>query len=154
MHPRRCSRYRLPSLARRDNFDFVTIADQVGAMRDIYQAGNLQLSGDGSGVGEETAHTHNHCAATTEKRGPGWIGIRGNHDITGFEFDALVWPHHDACATTNRVGPDGADREPELVHDTTIANLHGEFCTALTTAQAIGLLRNDNPELQRAQGNE
>ena len=30
----------------------------------------------------------------------------------------------EGCATTNRVGPDGVDRDPELVHDMTVANLH------------------------------
>ena len=61
---------------------------------------------------------------------------------------------HDACATTNRVGPDGSDREPELVHDMTVANLHGEFCTALDHRQALGLLENDASDLERVQGNE
>jgi nicotinamidase-related amidase len=61
---------------------------------------------------------------------------------------------HDACATTNRVGLDGTDRDPELVHDMTIANLHGEFCTAISSVTARELLRNDDPTLDRAQGNE
>lgn len=61
---------------------------------------------------------------------------------------------HDACATTNRVGPDGVDHEPELVHDMTVANLHGEFCTAISTADAAGLLQSDAPDLHRVQGNE
>ncbi|MEM8646092.1 MAG: cysteine hydrolase family protein [Pseudomonadota bacterium] len=61
---------------------------------------------------------------------------------------------HDACATTNRVGPDGSDREPELVHDMTVANLHGEFCTAIDHSQALGLLDGDADDLERVQGNE
>lgn len=43
----------------------------------------------------------------------------------------------DGCATTNRIGPDGKDYDPELVHAMTVANLHGEFCTALDSDQAI-----------------
>lgn len=60
----------------------------------------------------------------------------------------------DACATTNRVGPDGTDRDPELVHAMTVANLHGEFCTAIDHAQALALLNQDATELERVQGNE
>jgi nicotinamidase-related amidase len=61
---------------------------------------------------------------------------------------------HDGCATTNRVGPDGVDHDAELVHQMTVANLHGEFCTAITGADAIGLLLADAPTLDRVQGNE
>jgi nicotinamidase-related amidase len=65
-----------------------------------------------------------------------------------------VYLVHDACATTNRIGLDGTDYEPELVHDMAVASLHGEFCTALSTQQAIGLLGADSTELNRVQGNE
>ncbi|MEQ9487664.1 MAG: isochorismatase family protein [Alphaproteobacteria bacterium] len=61
---------------------------------------------------------------------------------------------HDACATTNRVGLDGTDYEPELVHAMAVANLHGEFCTALSTHDALGLIAADAPNLNRVQGNE
>lgn len=61
---------------------------------------------------------------------------------------------HDACATTNRVGPDGADHDPDLLHDISVANLHGEFCTAVATDDACSLLRGDRPDLERVQGNE
>jgi len=61
---------------------------------------------------------------------------------------------HDSCATTNLVGIDGADHDPQVVHDMTIANLHGEFCTAIDVNAARGLLQADNPELARVQGNE
>ena len=60
----------------------------------------------------------------------------------------------DACATTNRVGPDGTDFDPDLVHALSVANLHGEFCTALSPAEALGLLDGDAAELVRVQGNE
>lgn len=60
----------------------------------------------------------------------------------------------DACATTNRIGPDGVDHDPELVHALSIASLHGEFCTVLSTRAALGLLDAAAPELSRCQGNE
>lgn len=61
---------------------------------------------------------------------------------------------HDGCATTNRVGPDGVDHDAEVVHQMTVANLHGEFCTALTGAVVESLLDSDASGLDRAQGNE
>ncbi|WP_148611506.1 cysteine hydrolase family protein [Nocardioides rubriscoriae] len=61
---------------------------------------------------------------------------------------------HDACATTNRVGPDGVDHDPQVVHALSVASLHGEFCTALATAALVALCDADAPELVRAQGNE
>ena len=61
---------------------------------------------------------------------------------------------HDACATCNRIGYDGTDYDPQLVHDLAVASMHGEFCTALTSTQILGLLKGDNPELRRVQGNE
>jgi len=61
---------------------------------------------------------------------------------------------HDCCATTNRIGIDGTDYEPEQVHDMTIANLHGEFCTAITTLNALALVAGDVAALERKQGNE
>ena len=50
---------------------------------------------------------------------------------------------HDACATMNRVGIDGTDYDPHLVHDMAIANLHGEFCTAISFNDALGLMHED-----------
>ena len=60
----------------------------------------------------------------------------------------------DCCSTSNRVGPDGIDRDPELVHAMTVANLHGEFCTAIKFADALHLVTADNASLSRCQGNE
>ena len=60
----------------------------------------------------------------------------------------------DCCSTSNRVGPDGVDRDPELVHAMTVANLHGEFCTAIKCVDALGLVNSDNTSLSRCQGNE
>lgn len=61
---------------------------------------------------------------------------------------------HDCCATTNRIGHDGTDYDPELVHNMAVASLHGEFCTALTAQQCVTLTKGDAPGLERVQGNE
>jgi nicotinamidase-related amidase len=61
---------------------------------------------------------------------------------------------HDACATCNRIGPDGRDHDPDLVHDLAVASMHGEFCTALPATRAVALSRADAPDLDRVQGNE
>lgn len=82
----------------------------------------------------------NFCVETT-------VRMAGN-----MAFDTYLV--HDACATMNRTGPDGTDRDPDLVHDMTIANLHGEFCTALSTSEALSLMASDAPALNRVQGNE
>ncbi|MFM8520662.1 MAG: isochorismatase family protein, partial [Acidimicrobiaceae bacterium] len=55
----------------------------------------------------------------------------------------------DCCSTSNRVGPDGVDRDPELVHAMTVANLHGEFCTAITFTDALGLVTADKTSVSR-----
>lgn len=65
-----------------------------------------------------------------------------------------VYLAHDACATCNRVDLNGVDHDPELVHDLSVAAMHGEFCTALTTGQIIDLLSAPSTVLDRAQGNE
>ncbi|MDF1727637.1 MAG: cysteine hydrolase family protein [Sulfitobacter sp.] len=82
----------------------------------------------------------NFCVETT-------VRMAGN-----MNYD--VYLAHDACATSNRVDLKGTDHDPELVHDLSVAAMHGEFCTALPTAQLIGLLYGDAPQLTRAQGNE
>lgn len=61
---------------------------------------------------------------------------------------------HDACAAGNRLDPNGHSFDADLVHAMSIANLHGEFCTAITTAQAVGLADIADPNLHRMQGNE
>jgi nicotinamidase-related amidase len=61
---------------------------------------------------------------------------------------------HDACATTNRIGLDGEDFDPELVHAMSIANLHREFCTALPTETLLELIERDVSTASRRQGNE
>lgn len=61
---------------------------------------------------------------------------------------------HDACATCNRIGPDGTDYEPQLLHDITVSNLRGEFCTAIETETAVRISAENAPDLMRVQGNE
>ena len=61
---------------------------------------------------------------------------------------------HDACAAGNRAGIDGQMFDAEQVHAMSVANLHGEFCTAIQSCEAIALLGADAPGLNRVQGNE
>ncbi len=82
----------------------------------------------------------NFCVETTTR-------MSGN-----MGYDTYLVP--DACATTNRVGPDGQDHDPDLVHALSVASLHGEFCTALSPDQAIALTGGDAADLSRVQGNE
>jgi nicotinamidase-related amidase len=67
-------------------------------------------------------------------------------------FDTYVG--HDACATTNRIGLNGEDFEPDLVHAMSIANMHREFCTALPTQMLLELTERAVDEVSRQQGNE
>jgi len=61
---------------------------------------------------------------------------------------------HDACATSNRIGIDGEDFEPETVHAMSVANMHREFCTALPTETLLTLIEKSVSEVSRQQGNE
>lgn len=60
----------------------------------------------------------------------------------------------DACATTNRIGLDGVDHDPEVVHDLSLASQNGEFCTVLSTRDVQRLTSADVAQLDRVQGNE
>lgn len=82
----------------------------------------------------------NMCIATT-------VRMAGNMGYDTYLVD-------NACACTNRVGPDGTNFDADLIHATSIANLNGEFCTALKTEAALGLLESNNEQLERVQGNE
>lgn len=82
----------------------------------------------------------NMCVETT-------VRMAGN-----MGFDCYL--AEDACATTNRVGPDGVDHDPDTVHALSVASMNGEYCTALPAAGLIGLTRSDAPGLERRQGNE
>lgn len=82
----------------------------------------------------------NFCVETT-------VRMAGN-----MGYDTYLVP--DACATTNRIGFDGVDRDAETLHAASVGNMHGEFCTALALQDAIALLTDDMPGLRRVQGNE
>ncbi len=82
----------------------------------------------------------NFCVETTTR-------MAGNLGFDTYLVD-------DCCSTSNRVGPDDVDRDPELVHAMTVANLHGEFCTAIKCNDAISLITADDLTLTRSQGNE
>ena len=82
----------------------------------------------------------NFCVETT-------VRMAGN-----MGYDTYLVP--DACATTNRVGFDGVDRDPEALHAASVGNMHGEFCTALAVDDAVALVTDDMRHLRRVQGNE
>ena len=67
-------------------------------------------------------------------------------------YDSYLVP--DACATSNRIGFDGIDYDPDVVHNVAVASMNGEFATALSVGDALGLLRADATELTRRQANE
>jgi nicotinamidase-related amidase len=70
--------------------------------------------------------TTNHCVSTTTR-------MAGN---LGFETYLVA----DATATFDRIGHDGTIYPAQLVHDTTLANLHEEFATILDTSDVLGLI--------------
>ncbi|SDO94833.1 Nicotinamidase-related amidase [Rhodoferax sp. OV413] len=82
----------------------------------------------------------NFCVETT-------VRMAGN-----MGYDTYLVP--DGCSTSNRIGPDGVDHDPERVHDLAVASMHGEFCTALTPQQVLALLEGDLATAQRMQRNE
>jgi len=82
----------------------------------------------------------NYCVETT-------VRTAGN-----MGFDTYLV--HDACGTMNNIGFDGTDYEPELVHNMSVGNMHGEFCTAIGLEDALALINNDANHLNRVQGNE
>ena len=82
----------------------------------------------------------NYCIETT-------IRMAGN-----LGFDTYLV--HDACAAVNTLGHDGEYYEPDLVHNMSIASLHGEFCTAISKEVAMRLCLENCVDLERVQGNE
>ena len=82
----------------------------------------------------------NFCVETT-------VRMAGN-----IGYDACLVP--DACATTNRVGFDGVDRDPEALHAASVGSMHGEFCTALALQDALPLVTDPLVGVGRVQGNE
>jgi len=82
----------------------------------------------------------NMCVETT-------VRMSGNLGYDSYLVD-------EACFCTNRVGQSGTDFDPELIQETTVANLHGEFCTNIAMEDALALTEADVPHLNRVQGNE
>lgn len=82
----------------------------------------------------------NYCIETT-------VRMAGN-----LGFDTYLV--HDACAAVNTLGHDGEYYEPDLVHNMSIASLHGEFCTAISKEVAMRLCLENCVDLERVQGNE
>ena len=82
----------------------------------------------------------NYCIETT-------VRMAGN-----LGFDTYLV--HDACAAVNTMGHDGEYYEPDLVHNMSIASLHGEFCTAISKEVAMRLCFENCVDLERVQGNE
>jgi nicotinamidase-related amidase len=103
---------------------------------------SLELDLRRSGVSRlvVTGYFTNMCVETT-------VRAAGN---LGYETYLAL----DACAAGNRAGVDGQMYDAEQVHAMSVANLHGEFCTAIETCEAIALLGADAPGLCRVQGNE
>ena len=65
-----------------------------------------------------------------------------------------VYLAHDACAAGNRAAFSGDEFDAELVHRMSVANMHGEYCTAVDTSDLISLVGADAAHLNRVQGNE
>ena len=61
---------------------------------------------------------------------------------------------HEACAAMSSTGHDNKNYDADLVHNMAIANLHGEFCTAISVNDALHLCEHDADYLDRVQGNE
>lgn len=70
--------------------------------------------------------TTDHCVSTTAR-------MAGN-----FGFGVRLVS--DATATFDRTGPDGQRYDAEQIHKVSLASLHGEFATVVTTREILGLV--------------
>lgn len=136
-------KFALPSGAQLDGFE--PIASDIVVEKDVNSAfigTSLEIQLRRAGITRlvVVGFFTNFCVETS-------VRMAGN-----MGFDTYLV--EDACATTNRVGPDGTDYDPETVHRMAVATMHGEFCTAISAREALALCTEDAPDLQRAQGNE
>ena len=120
-------------------------SDEVTVVKDVnsgFAGTNLELELRRYGVSRlvVAGYFTNMCVETTV-RAAGNLG-----------YDTYL--AHDACAAGNRAGLHGQMFDAEQVHSMSVANLHGEFCTAIWSCEAIALLCNDAAGLYRVQGNE
>ena len=70
--------------------------------------------------------TTNHCVSTTARM------------AANLGFETLVV--EDATAAFDRVGPDGVTHPADLVHSVSLASLHGEFATVVSSEQVLRAL--------------
>ena len=70
--------------------------------------------------------TTDHCVSTTAR-------MAGN-------LDFVTWVVSDATATFARTGADGTRYSAELMHQTALASIHGEFATVVDSAAVLGPL--------------
>ncbi|KAK9720270.1 hypothetical protein K7432_004257 [Basidiobolus ranarum] len=72
--------------------------------------------------------TTNHCVETSTR-------MSGNLGFNTFLVD-------DACATFDRVGPNGKKHLAEDIHEMTMSNLSGEFCTVVQTEEILNSINH------------
>lgn len=72
--------------------------------------------------------TTNHCVDTSTR-------MAGN---LGFETILAG----DACATNDRVAPDGTTWDAETIHQISLTNLHGEFATVMSTDEILAQIQD------------